>query len=444
MQRQAATSRGFERRARDLGFGCIPEHRQASKVKLPLGALLMALLCAMVTKARSLRMVEQRTAQMAAKRRGALGIEQRIADNTFGKLLCRLRFAALAACLHRLIKAELRRGNLRPTRLQVPTVAIDGKAVGTLRWHDLCRVLALDPSEATAAQLRALLSEQYPQAQLCEPELGLPYALLRMHTVTLISSAAAPCVHLRPIAGETNEIGSMPALLDELKAAYGRTGLMARVTTDAGNTSCGVMGRIVGQGWHYFGQIKRDHGAIHDEARRQLAHRRRQRAAASYSDSQNGKTVTYYVWHYDLTEQGWLQWTHARQLIRVQRVVLDPLTAQTTVGNRFYVSSQEPSGLTAKSALELSRAHWRCEDETHWTADVELQEDRRRLAWSRHPTGILAVCALRMMALCILALARQLSRTSYSLERPSWAQVAEHFLLQLCGSVLDTQAFDLV
>ena len=444
MQRQAATSRGFERRAHDLGFGCIPEHRQASKVKLRLSTLLTALLAATVNKARSLRMVEQRTAQMAAKQRGALGIDRRIADNTFGKVLCQLRFVTLVACLHRLIKAELRRGNLEPTRLLLSTVAIDGKAVATLRWHDLCRVLELDSGEATPAQVRALLAERYPQAQLCEPELGLPYALLRMHTVTLISSAAAPCVHLRPIAGATNEIGSMPALLDELKAAYGRTGLITRLTTDAGNTSCGVMGRIVSHGWHYFGQIKRDHGAIHDEARRQLAHRRCQRAAASYSDSQNGKTVTYYVWRYDLTEQGWLQWTHARQLIRVERVVCDPHTGQTIVGNRFYASSQDPTGLTPRSALKLSRAHWRCEDETHWTADVELQEDRRRLAWSRHPTGILAVCALRMMALCILALARQLSRTGYSLERPSWAQVAEHFLLQLCGSVLDMQAFDVV
>jgi hypothetical protein len=80
----------------------------------------------------------------------------------------------------------------------MPTVAIDGKASGTLRWHDLCRVLDLDPAKATVAQVRALLSKQYPQAQLCEPQQGLPYALLRMHTVTLISSAAAPYVHLRP------------------------------------------------------------------------------------------------------------------------------------------------------------------------------------------------------------------------------------------------------
>jgi hypothetical protein len=335
-----------------LGFDGVNEPRQASKVKLPLPVLLTSLVAAMVTKARSLRMVEQRTAQMAAKHPGAMGIVRRIADNTFSKVLCRLNFAALVACLHRLVKAEMRRKNLNPTRLPLPTVAIDGKAAATLRWHELCRLLALETDQATAAQVRALLSEHYPQAQLCEPEHGLPYALLRMHTVTLISSDAAPCVHLRPIAGATNEIGSMTALLDELKAAYGRTGLFTRITTDAGNTSAGVMERIVKHHWHYFGQIKRDHRAIYDEANRQLGHRRRQRAHASTSDSQNGKTVTYYLWRYDLTEQGWLQWTHARQLIRVQRVVYDPHTKQTRVGNRFYVSSLRPHGADAEQRAQ--------------------------------------------------------------------------------------------
>ncbi len=61
-------------------------------------------------------------------------------------------------------------------------------------------------------------------------------------------------------------------------------------------------------------------------------------------------------------------------------------------------------------------------------------EDRRRLAWSRHPQGSLVVSALRMTALCILAVARKLSRFGYSEETPSWGQVAEHFLLQLCAS----------
>jgi predicted transposase YbfD/YdcC len=129
-------------------------------------------------------------------------------------------------------------------------------------------------------------------------------------------------------------------------------------------------------------------------------------------------------------------------LIRVQRTAEDPKTGEITVGNRFYVSSKSPDALGTRSALKISRAHWRCENCTHWTADAELQEDRRRLAWSRHSGGALAVSALRMMALAILAVARRMTRMEYSRETPSWAQVADNFLLELCDSILDTQAFD--
>ena len=73
----------------------------------------------------------------------------------------------------------------------------------------------------------------------------------------------------------------------------------------------------------------------------------------------------------------------------------------------------------------------------HWTSDAELLEDRRRLAWSRNPRGILVVAAVRMMALAILAVARRLTHMDYSKETPSWEQVAEHFLLVPVGALLD-------
>ena len=47
-----------------------------------------------------------------------------------------------------------------------------------------------------------------------------------------------------------------------------------------------------------------------------------------------------------------------------------------------------------------------------------------------------------MIALNILAVARKPSRIGYSLETPTWQQVAEHFVLLVCGSILDTEAFD--
>jgi hypothetical protein len=302
----------------------------------------------------------------------------------------------------------------------------------------------VDPVTAQPEQVKALLAERFPLVQLCVPEHGQPYALARVHTVTLISSDAAPCVHQRPIWGCTNEVGSMPELLQELHAAYGRGRLFRMVTTDAGNTSLKAATQLVGYGWDYFCQIKSEHQELYAEARRVLGRKSAEEADWSESDQQNGKLVTYRVWCHDLGELGWLDWTHARQLVRVQRIAEDPKTGQTSEGNRIYVTSRPPTTLVPKSCLKVSRGHWRCEDETHWTADAILSEDRRRLAWSRHPHGVFVVSVLRMMALNILAVARKLSRIGYSLETPSWSQVAEHFLLVLCGSILVTEDFDAV
>ena len=121
---------------------------------------------------------------------------------------------------------------------------------------------------------------------------------------------------------------------------------------------------------------------------------------------------------------------------------MHPATGKRSAGDRYYVLSESSDQLGGRSAMAVSRAHWRCENNTHWTADAELMEDRRRLAWSHHPKGVLVVAALRMMGLLILAVTRELSRLGYSKERPSWSQVIQHYLLRLCDTTLETEAFD--
>jgi len=446
MKRQAATPKGLEKRLRDLQLEQVGDPRYQPNVDHPLPMLLCGLVAAMVTRALSLRSIEERTGQMARKQRGWMGVVRRVADNIFSTVLARLVVEDLVGRLHTLVKAEQRRGNLKPTVLPLGTVAIDGKNVATLRWHDLCRVLKLDQAIASVEQVKKELAQRFPLVQLCVPNEGKPYALARVHTVTLISSAAAQCIHQRPIPGCTNEIGAMPELLEQLHSAYQRTSLIAMVTTDAGNTSRAVAGQIVGYGWDYFCQIKSELGEIYREATRALKHKQAHEADANVSEHRDGKEVTYRVWCYDLLGAGWLDWTSARQLVRVQRTVVDRATGkEESVGNRYYVTSREPRELAPESCLTVSRGHWRCENETHWSADVMLQEDRRRLAGSRHPNGVFVVSVLRMMALNILAVARKLSRIGYSSEEtPSWKQVAEHFFLVLCESILQTEAFDAV
>ena len=122
MNRQV-TSKGLRRRVRDLGFAKVEDPRAAGHVDHPLPVILTALVTSIVIGARSLRKVEERTGQIAKRHGVWMGIRERIADNTFGRVLPRLRRLALMACLHRLVKTEHRRGNLKPTRLSMGTVA---------------------------------------------------------------------------------------------------------------------------------------------------------------------------------------------------------------------------------------------------------------------------------------------------------------------------------
>ena len=258
MQRQGATPRGFDRRIRDLHLERVSDPRCAPKVHYKLPTMLTVLVAAVVTAARSLRHVEQRTGQLLERNGPRQGLESRIADNTFGKLIPRLDRGQLVNRLVGMVKAEHRRGNLEPTRLPLAIAAIDGKNVATLHWHDLCRVLKLDSATADAEQVKNLLKEKFPNVQLHIPKDDRkPYALARVHSVTLISSKAAVCVYQRPIEGRTNEIGALPALLKELRSAYGRTDIVAMLTTDAGNTSLGTATMIVDElHWDYFSQFK--------------------------------------------------------------------------------------------------------------------------------------------------------------------------------------------
>jgi hypothetical protein len=51
------------------------------------------------------------------------------------------------------------------------------------------------------------------------------------------------------------------------------------------------------------------------------------------------------VWQTDLSEAGWLDWSHARQIVRAKRTAIDPKTGEVSVGNRYYLSTKSVSEL---------------------------------------------------------------------------------------------------
>ena len=90
------------------------------------------------------------------------------------------------------------------------------------------------------------------------------------------------------------------------------------------------------------------------------------------------------------------------------------------------------------------RAHWRCENEGHWTAYAVFDEDARRTPWTKHPDGVLVVGLMRAMAINILAVLRALCRYKCGKKwlKPTWKTVTEDALMALCDTLLDMQAFN--
>ena len=395
--RQAATKKAVLRRLGDAELDRLTDPRDRRGRRYPFLGLVMALALGAVSTARSLREVEALTAGLLPRVRRPTKIDGRISDTKLRDTLLDLRPEETRAALHRQVKAEHRRGNLKPTRLPFGVAAIDGKGLSKLdRWD-------------------------HPGIQRVIPDGGLPYGLARVHRTHLVSAEATVCLDERPIAGHTNEVGTVCQTTTELIETYKRTHLFEVITADAGNCSLAHASLIHEHDLGYVLAIKGPAGEIHQEALRLLGGLEASQAEHSETRREKGERVTHRL--YRVTISGFLDWTHARPLVRVERIA-ESSHGDITSGNRYFVTNLVPGRLHGKGWLTWVRMHWRCENEGHWTADVVWKEDARRTPWIRVPQAVYALSALRMMALNVLAVLRRLSRREVTSRPIPWREVA--------------------
>lgn len=449
IQRQAATPKGILRRTEEAAFEDVPDPRDTQRITYPLDGVLQLGVVGLATGARSTRAVETRSQQLVEQAEQTIDLGGPISDNAFGLILRRLEPYQLRQALHRTIKAEwVDRENLRPSRLSTSTVAIDGKCLTTLEAWQLRQLVSsrtdLEGDELTVEQLKRVYSTRFPEIQLrADDDAGL-IGVAMVHRATLVSSEAAVVIDQRSIPGSTSEHGEITRTLEALFETYGRTKMLQRITVDAGNMYRKTARTIIERGSDYFGALKeRAQGELYDRAVDWLGDRTVEEADAIHTETSHGKTLTYRVWQMKIAE-GTCGWEGTRQLVRIQRVAVDNNTGETKVGERYFVSSESPDQLGAMEAYQVARAHWRCENEGHWTADAIWDEDARRTPWTRDPTGIVNVGILRVIAINILALLRSMSwiEKDGTMETPPWKQVIEHAMHALLTPILNTGEFD--
>lgn len=395
--RQAVTKAAVLRRLGDAELERLPDRRDRRGRRHRYLGLVMALALGVVTARRSLRSVEALTTGLTRPARRRSKIVGRISDTKLRDTLLGLQPEEMRRALHRQVKAEQRRGNLAPTRLPFGVVAIDGKGLGKLdEWS-------------------------HPDVQPIRPDGKPPYGLARVHRAHLVSSDATVCIDEQPIPGRTNELGAVCSFTVELIGAYHHTELFEVITADAGNTSLKHASLIHGHDLGYVLAVKEPLADLHRETLRLLADLDPDQAEVSETRHEKGARITHRL--YRVTIRGFLAWTHARQLVRVERWV-EHKNGEISVGNRYFVTNLVPGRLNAPEWLTLVRIHWRCENEGHWTADVVWKEDARRTPWIRVPHAVYALSLLRMIALNILAVLRRLSRREYTSRPIPWREMA--------------------
>jgi predicted transposase YbfD/YdcC len=120
-------------------------------------------------------------------------------------------------------------------------------------------------------------------------------------------------------------------------------------------------------------------------------------------------------------EKGFLDWTHLRTIIRLEKTITDKVLNTTTVENRYYLTSLSMDALTSSQWLDLIRRRWSVENENHCTWDKYMHEDDR--PWILDPAGMVNVMLLRRIAYNILTIFRGVTLRSESRRAVPWTDL---------------------
>jgi len=230
------------------------------------------------------------------------------------------------------------------------------------------------------------------------------------------------------VAGASNEITAVPALLERL-ALEG-----CIVTLDAAHCQTNTIEVIRTQQADYVVTVKGNQATLHQQIRDAFAHAH----TTNFRDLSPGQWDEYH-----LTEQGHGRteqrsyWTlmspavlaacnvdgrwrdlHAIGMVRAERTV----NGKTSVEARYFITSLAGNARTFGNAV---RIHWEIENIVHWTLDVTFGEDAARAIVGHGPENL---AVMRHLALNLLKQAPSTQSIRTKRQRAGWD---EDFLLKV-------------
>jgi hypothetical protein len=255
---------------------------------------------------------------------------------------------------------------------------------------------------------------------------GYEYYLARSLRAVLTSAQGRPCLDQMPIGPKTNEMGDFSRFFGRLIESYGdNNDLFEIVTTDAGLTSIGNATRIHQANKAYVMALKGPQQELLAEAERLLGTLRKPEAETQRERYQ-GRWIYRRIFRSDEIA-GYNEWTHLRQVWRVEQIT-EYDCGKIEREQRYFLTSLTKGRLIAEQCLLVVRGHWRIENDCFETLDLQWNEDS--VPWFSGGVAVEVLSWLRLMAYNLLQLARRRSlRRKFpngSLESPpQWQRLFE-------------------
>jgi len=380
----------------ELQIADVLDPRQERGKRWALPSMLNAALLGIMSGRKSLRDIEQMTADLSPTSRRQLGIKKRIPDTSLRDVICRMEMDSLRQCLHLMMASAWRRKAIEPMGLPFHMLVLDGKSTALPCWDD-----------------------QYVQKVVHE-EKHFAYGLMRTITCALATAPGVPCLDALPIPAKTNEMGFFRDAVKAMLTTYGHW--FKLISYDAG--ACGEENArfVVHNDKHYLLRV--------NDERRHMMQLQQQLFAnkavlASTEDVLAKKKNISVVRSLSLIEP--LQthdpdsvfcWTHTKTWIKVNSKTIEN-GAITHEEDRYYVSSMPINMLKPEQWLLAVRLHWAVENNNHHTFDTAFKEDDFPMI-KNNTKGALALLMLRRIAYSLLTLFRSVTLRSETHRQMPW------------------------
>jgi len=400
-------------------FSDVPDARDADSVTHPLPTVIWSLLFGLVANLPTLRDVEEMTEKFGSWARGR--VPKRISDTTLDTELRRLDPVALTRKLVLQVRDMYRSKMLKPFGLPVGVATIDGKNLATVdhdadgtaherssnngKWDTTDGKRQGQSKEPQKAKPR---DEKVAQQQVddggdekAKAAPGASYWLMPALRATLTSAEAKPCIYQLPLQPGTGEATAVPAMVDCLHKAYGRSGMLEILDVDAGLTSLSNADTINDKyGYGYVMGVKGNQKELFEEAQALLFPMTTTQPCEAETEweRRGGKQIKRRLWRTfemrNFTNSVGC-WRHLRQTWLVRQYTRQP-DGREEVEDRFFITSVLRNRLTPAEILLLVRRHWGVENDSFNSLDVQWREDHG--PWCTQGQAVWALGLLRLMA----------------------------------------------